>query len=167
MHVTRTLIRLIFLMSACERLNSAVFQICSFIVPKKQSLDMIAFLFITPSLLLSSLFSIILYSILHLFKSYRYMFAIYRASFMIIIIYFPLYVCAKYLLLLNIIIILLSYLIIVNIFTIHFCLNMVIVTLLLLCHFVYYILIIKTDNSFTIFSMGDFLFIFIIIIFVN
>lgn len=31
MHVTRTLIRLIFLMSACERLNSAVFQICSFI----------------------------------------------------------------------------------------------------------------------------------------
>ena len=32
MHVTRTLIRLIFLMSACERLNSAVFQICSFIV---------------------------------------------------------------------------------------------------------------------------------------
>ena len=30
-HVTRTLIRLIFLMSACERLNSAVFQICSFI----------------------------------------------------------------------------------------------------------------------------------------
>ena len=154
-------------MSACERLNSAVFQICSFIVPKKQSLDMIAFLFITPSLLLSSLFSIILYSILHLFKSYRYMFAIYRASFMIIIIYFPLYVCAKYLLLLNIIIILLSYLIIVNIFTIHFCLNMVIVTLLLLCHFVYYILIIKTDNSFTIFSMGDFLFIFIIIIFVN
>lgn len=126
---------------------------------------MIAFLFITPSLLLSSLFSIILYSILHLFKSYRYMFAIYRASFMIII-YFPLYVCAKYLLLLNIII-LLSYLIILNIFTIHFCLNMVIVTLLLLCHFVYYILIIKTDNSFTIFSMGDFLFIFIIIIFVN
>lgn len=128
---------------------------------------MIAFLSITPSLLLSSLFSIILYSILHLFKSYRYMFAIYRASFMIIIIYFSLYVCAKYLLLLNIIIILLSYLIIVNIFTIHFCLNMVIVTLLLLCHFVYYILIIKTDNSFTIFSMGDFLFIFIIIIFVN
>lgn len=128
---------------------------------------MIAFLFITPSLLLSSLFSIILYSVLHLFKSYRYMFAIYRASFMIIIIYFPLYVCAKYLLLLNIIIILLSYLIIVNIFTICFCLNIVIVTLLLLCHFVYYILIIKTDNSFTIFSMGDFLFIFIIIIFVN
>ena len=128
---------------------------------------MIAFLFITPSLLLSSLFSIILYSVLHLFKSYRYMFAIYRASFMIIIIYFPLYVCANYLLLLNIIIILLSYLIIVNIFTICFCLNMVIVTLLLLCHFVYYILIIKTDNSFTIFSKGDFLFIFIIIIFVN
>ena len=130
---------------------------------------MIAFFIylITPSLLLSSLFSIILYSNLHLFKSYKYMFAIYRASFMIIIIYFPLYVCAKYLLLLNIIIILLSYLIIVNIFTIHFCLNMVIVTLLLLCHFVYYILIIKTDNSFTIFSNGDFLFIFIIIIFVN
>lgn len=128
---------------------------------------MIAFLFITPSLPLSSLFSIILYSVLHLFKSYRYMFAIYRASFMIIIIYFPLYVCAKYLLLLNIIIVLLSYLIIVNIFTIHFCLNMVIVTLLLLCYFVYYILIIKTDNSFTIFFMGDFLFIFIIIIFVN
>ena len=31
-HVTRTLIRLIFFMSACDRLNSAVFLICSFIV---------------------------------------------------------------------------------------------------------------------------------------
>ena len=32
MHVTWTLVRLIFFMSACDRLNSAVFQICSFIV---------------------------------------------------------------------------------------------------------------------------------------
>lgn len=32
MHVTWTLVRLIFYMSACDRLNSAVFQICSFIV---------------------------------------------------------------------------------------------------------------------------------------
>ena len=31
MHVTWTLVRLVFFMSACDRLNSAVFQICSFI----------------------------------------------------------------------------------------------------------------------------------------
>ena len=35
MHVTWTLVRLIFFMSACDRLNSAVFQICPFIVYNK------------------------------------------------------------------------------------------------------------------------------------
>ena len=37
MHVTWTLVRLIFYMSACDRLNSAVFQICSFIASIKES----------------------------------------------------------------------------------------------------------------------------------
>ena len=113
---------------------------------------------ITPSLLLSSLFSIILYPNLHLFKSYKYMFAIYRASFMIIIIYFYLFAYVKYLLL---------YLMIVNLFIICSRFYIVVIMSLLLYHSSNYILIIKIGNSFTIFSMLDFLLIFIIIIFVN
>lgn len=122
---------------------------------------------ITPSLLLSSLFSIILYPNLHLFKSYKYMFAIYRASFMIIIIYFYLFAYVKYLLLLIMIIILLLYLMIVNLFIIYSRFDIVVIMSLLLYHSSNYILIIKIGNSFTIFSMLDFLLIFIIIIFVN
>ena len=130
---------------------------------------MIAFFIylITPSLLLSSLFSIILYPNLHLFKSYKYMFAIYRASFMIIIIYFYLFAYVKYLLLLIMIIILLLYLMIVNLFVIRSRFDIVVIMSLLLYHSSNYILIIKIGNSFTIFSMLDFLLIFIIIIFVN
>lgn len=122
---------------------------------------------ITPSLLLSSLFSIILYSNLHLFKSYKYMFAIYRASFMIIIIYFYLFAYVKYLLSLIMIIMLLLYLMIVNLFNIRSCFDIVVIMPLLLYHFSNYILIIKIDNLFIIFSMLDFLLLFIIIIFVN
>ena len=122
---------------------------------------------ITPSLLLSSLFSIILYSNLHLFKSYKYMFAIYRASFMIIIIYFYLFAYVKYLLSLIMIIMLLLYLMIVNLFIIRSRFDIVVIMSLLLYHFSNYILIIKIDNLFIIFSMLDFLLLFIIIIFVN
>ena len=122
---------------------------------------------ITPSLLLSSLFSIILYPNLHLFKSYKYMFAICRASFMIIIIYFYLFAYVKYLLSLIMIIMLLLYLMIVNLFIIRSRFDIVVIMSLLLYHSSNYILIIKIGNSFTIFSMLDFLLIFIIIIFVN
>lgn len=82
----------------------------------------------------------------NLFKLHRYMFAIYsaiRPFAMIIIIYFYLFVCIECLLLLNMIIMLLLY-----------------------C-FLNCILIIKIDNSFTIFFYGGFLLIFIIIIFMN
>lgn len=118
---------------------------------------MIAFFIylITPSLLLSSLFSIILYSNLHLFKSYKYMFAIYRASFMIIIIYFYLFAYVKYLLSLIMIIMLLLYLMIVNLFIIRSRFDIVVIMSLLLYHFSNYILIIKIDNLFYhIFHVG-------------
>ena len=86
---------------------------------------------------------------------------------MIIIIYFYLFVCIEYLLLLNMIIMLLLYLIMINIFIIHFHFNIVVMMLLLLYCFLNCILIIKIDNSFTIFFYGGFLLIFIIIIFMN
>ena len=104
------------------------------------------------------------------FKLHRYMFAIYsaiRPFAMIIIIYFYLFVCIEYLLLLNMIIMLLLYLIMINIFIIHFHFNIVVMMLLLLYCFLNCILIIKIDNSFTIFFYGGFLLIFIIIIFMN
>ena len=106
----------------------------------------------------------------NLFKLHRYMFAIYsaiRPFAMIIIIYFYLFVCIEYLLLLNMIIMLLLYLIMINIFIIHFHFNIVVMMLLLLYCFLNCILIIKIDNSFTIFFYGGFLLIFIIIIFMN
>lgn len=107
----------------------------------------------------------------NLFKLHRYMFAIYsaiRPFAMIIIIYFYLFVCIEYLLLLNMMIImLLLYLIMINIFIIHFHFNIVVMMLLLLYCFLNCILIIKIDNSFTIFFYGGFLLIFIIIIFMN
>ena len=98
----------------------------------------------------------------NLFKLHRYMFAIYsaiRPFAMIIIIYFYLFVCIEYLLLLN--------MIIMYIFIIHFHFNIVVMMLLLLYCFLNCILIIKIDNSFTIFFYGGFLLIFIIIIFMN
>lgn len=106
----------------------------------------------------------------NLFKLHRYMFAIYsaiRPFAMIIIIYFYLFVCIEYLLLLIMIIMLLLYLIMINIFIIHFHFNIVVMMLLLLYCFLNCILIIKIDNSFTIFFYGGFLLIFIIIIFMN
>lgn len=62
---------------------------------------------------------------------------------------------------------LLLYLIMINIFIIHFHFNIVVMMLLLLYCFLNCILIIKIDNLFTIFFYGDFLLIFIIIIFMN
>ena len=56
---------------------------------------------------------------------------------------------------------------IVNLFIIRSRFDIVVMTLLLLYHFSNYILIIKIDNLFIIFSMLDFLLLFIIIIFVN
>lgn len=50
---------------------------------------------------------------------------------------------------------------------IHFHFNIVVMMLLLLYCFLNCILIIKIDNSFTIFFYGGFLLIFIIIIFMN
>lgn len=62
---------------------------------------------------------------------------------------------------------LLLYLIIINIFIIHFHFDIVVIMLLLLYCFLNCVLIIKIDNSFTIFFYGSFLLIFIIIIFMN
>lgn len=62
---------------------------------------------------------------------------------------------------------LLLYLMIVNLFNIRSCFDIVVIMSLLLYHFSNYILIIKIDNLFIIFSMLDFLLLFIIIIFVN
>ena len=62
---------------------------------------------------------------------------------------------------------LLLYLIMINIFIIHFHFNIVVMMLLLLYCFLNCILIIKIDNSFTIFFYGGFLLIFIIIIFIE
>ena len=59
---------------------------------------------------------------------------------------------------------LLLYLIMINIFIIHFHFNIVVMMLLLLYCFLNCILIIKIDNSFTIFFYGGFLLIFIIFI---
>lgn len=56
---------------------------------------------------------------------------------------------------------------IVNLFNIRSCFDIVVIMPLLLYHFSNYILIIKIDNLFIIFSMLDFLLLFIIIIFVN
>lgn len=56
---------------------------------------------------------------------------------------------------------------IVNLFIIRSRFNIVVIMSLLLYHFSNYILIIKIDNLFIIFSMLDFLLLFIIIIFVN
>lgn len=55
----------------------------------------------------------------------------------------------------------------INIFIIHFHFNIVVMMLLLLYCFLNCILIIKIDNSFTIFFYGGFLLIFIIISFMN
>ena len=52
---------------------------------------------------------------------------------------------------------LLLYLMIVNLFNIRSCFDIVVIMPLLLYHFSNYILIIKIDNLFIIFSMLDFL----------
>ena len=121
-----------------------------------------SFIYLIPPLSYSHLnFLLFFNSSSNLFKLHRYMFAIYsaiRPFAMIIIIYFYLFAYVKYLLL---------YLMIVNLFIICSRFDIVEIMSLLLYHSSNYILIIKIGNSFTIFSMLDFLLIFIIIIFVN